>query len=978
MGAISSSLTNSSSAIEPTADALEAATGRVLAAGDAAARRAALLAALDQHPADPFLDHLKAASERLFTVNAQDSLRLADALIEAAELADRPRHRALGLLARGDALRTLGRYQEAHDTFEAAGAAFLDIGDEVGWARTRTGWVTVSYFLGRGADALCGVGAAHDVLIAHGESLRAAGLDQNTAVVCYFLGRYDEALTLYDRAHGLLRALGSVAEERAAWVTANKAMVLTLLGEFDEALALHEEARRVFVRCGATLSVLRQDQFIADVYVSQGRYTEALRLYADALDAFDRQGDETHATWVSLNMIDCYLRLNRAADALALAEETAIRAERCGAPIEQAKAHFACALALGRLGEHERALLLLDSAAGMFAATDHASDAANAHLLRAGLHLGDEAWALAIGEAERASAHFAARKVVVRRAQAELIRARALLGLGDGAAAEAVVAATLAEIAGRDLPWLAHECHHIRARVAQSRGDCQAVLAECDAALAAIEQVQRWLTGDWRGDFLADKLAVYHDALNCCLHLSPPDPERAFAYLERAKSRALVEYLANNPGVRAQARDPDDQAIAGALHRLRAEHDWFYDRLYGFGYSRREGAVGQGSSEEEALVLREQIRTRERQIGRLVERLDLRQAGGAAGITTPALSSAQVRSQLDGQTLLLEYALNDQGGAIFVLTRHSLAVVPLGLSLGQLQRRLNLWQLSLAASARALAEGQPLAQLGANARGHLHALYRLLIAPVAAHLAGYQRLIIIPSGPLHQLPFHALHDGERFLIERHELVTCPSSNLLALCMDQPRRGGGSVLIVANSDQGRLPAVAAEAQGVAALLPTEAYLERSATREAVIAAAPRHPIVHLAAHAEARLDNPIFAHLKLADGQLTTQDVIGLDLRGSLVVLSGCETGRAAVRGGDELIGLSRAFLHAGASTLVQSLWRVEDRSTAELMRRFYLALAAGEPKGAALRAAQLALLEEQQGNPYLWAAFQLVGAYGRA
>ncbi len=94
-------------------------------------------------------------------------------------------------------------------------------------------------------------------------------------------------------------------------------------------------------------------------------------------------------------------------------------------------------------------------------------------------------------------------------------------------------------------------------------------------------------------------------------------------------------------------------------------------------------------------------------------------------------------------------------------------------------------------------------------------------------------------------------------------------------------------------------------------------------------------MHLAAHGEARLDNPTFAHLQLADGQLTTADVFNLALDGALVTLSACETGRSVVTGGDELIGLARGFLYAGAATLVQSLWRVEDGSTARLMERFY-------------------------------------------
>jgi CHAT domain-containing protein len=170
----------------------------------------------------------------------------------------------------------------------------------------------------------------------------------------------------------------------------------------------------------------------------------------------------------------------------------------------------------------------------------------------------------------------------------------------------------------------------------------------------------------------------------------------------------------------------------------------------------------------------------------------------------------------------------------------------------------------------------------------------------------------------------------------------------------------------------------EARLVSALFPGACYVDEHATRAALEDAAAIHGVLHLAAHGEARLDNPVFAHLRLADGQFSTVDVFNLPLDGALVTLSACETGRSVVAGGDELIGLSRGFLFAGAATVVQSLWRVEDGSTSRLMGWFYQALRDGRSKGAALREAQLTLLGDPNGvtHPYFWAPFQLLGAGG--
>jgi CHAT domain-containing protein len=295
---------------------------------------------------------------------------------------------------------------------------------------------------------------------------------------------------------------------------------------------------------------------------------------------------------------------------------------------------------------------------------------------------------------------------------------------------------------------------------------------------------------------------------------------------------------------------------------------------------------------------------------------------------------------------------------------------------------LHRWQLNLDTTARALSAGTSLNGLARNARGILESLYRMLIQPVADELVAAQceRLVIVPYGPTHAVPFHALFDGERYLLESVEVVTCPSSSLLRLCNARSRKDsdGQGTLVVANSNSGTLPYVLEEAKRISALLPGRILVEAEATRAAFVEAAPHYSIVHLVAHGEARLDNPTFAHIRLADGQLNPADIFNLELDGALVTLSACETGRSVVMGGDELIGLSRGFLYAGAATLVQSLWRVEDGSTARMMVQFYRALRAGHTRGDALRRAQLALLTDPETgvHPYFWAPFQLLGASG--
>jgi CHAT domain-containing protein len=251
----------------------------------------------------------------------------------------------------------------------------------------------------------------------------------------------------------------------------------------------------------------------------------------------------------------------------------------------------------------------------------------------------------------------------------------------------------------------------------------------------------------------------------------------------------------------------------------------------------------------------------------------------------------------------------------------------------------------------------------------LQRLYSLLIEPLGVHSDRKQQLVIIPYGALHYLPFHLLYDGSQYLIEQYEIVILPASGLGTR---PPIRQKPGALVVAHSWDGRLPHTLAEAKIVKEFFDGELYAEEMAHRS-VLAIEPSQ-ILHIATHGEHRLDQPDLSYLQLADGQLYADDLLQQNLSYELVTLSGCETGRANVSGGDELIGLGRGFLYAGAGALLVSMWKVVDSSTMNFMKQMYQALHAGDSKAAALRKAQREMLaEDRQLHPAFWGAFQLIG-----
>jgi CHAT domain-containing protein len=172
---------------------------------------------------------------------------------------------------------------------------------------------------------------------------------------------------------------------------------------------------------------------------------------------------------------------------------------------------------------------------------------------------------------------------------------------------------------------------------------------------------------------------------------------------------------------------------------------------------------------------------------------------------------------------------------------------------------------------------------------------------------------------------------------------------------------------------RSPAIVDELQSLSRLLPgPSAFLGAEATASRLFEHAASSRYIHIAAHGEFRSDNPMFSSIRLADGPINALDLYRLSLQAELVALSGCSTGAGKILSGDELVGLARGLMHAGARAVLLTLWEIHDPSTAAFMDDFYAHLLRGNTPSAALRHAMLTLREKFP-EPYYWAPFMLSG-----
>jgi CHAT domain-containing protein len=241
---------------------------------------------------------------------------------------------------------------------------------------------------------------------------------------------------------------------------------------------------------------------------------------------------------------------------------------------------------------------------------------------------------------------------------------------------------------------------------------------------------------------------------------------------------------------------------------------------------------------------------------------------------------------------------------------------------------------------------------------------------VRPHLAT-RRVVVVPHGDLHGVPFPALRLDGASLLDEHEVVLAPSAALFLHGLSRSGAPASGCLILGVPD-GAAPLIGQEVRRVGEIHPgAQAFVGSAATR-AALAAGGRARWVHVASHAAFEAEDPMQSGLLLGDGWLAADEVYDLRLEADVVVLSGCATGRAGVTEGDDLLGLVRGFLHAGAGNLVTSLWRVDDDSTLRFMERLHREIAGGASPAAAIRSAALSHRREFP-HPHDWAAFVLTG-----
>ncbi|MGO8950137.1 MAG: CHAT domain-containing protein [Ktedonobacterales bacterium] len=876
---------------------------------------------------------------------------------------------ALGLLAQADAMRQAGKSLRAMALFDRSAATFRAAGLPIGWARARGGWAVAASDADMATDAdLAAMEEVYGVLREANEQFRLANVQQNVALAYHYIGNFPAAFSMWDEALATLGQPSTFRERNLqAMILANQALTRLWQGELDASFTLHSETRRLFQDVNeqgrAALEILK----LSIVEQERGHLAEALRLSTLAYEDLKRREHRNTATLALLHRAKILIKLNRLEEAVESTSEATSELSRQQSVHDLIDALCTKAQALARSGDGPAALKCLKEAEEKAGGRSH-PHAFRIALERAALFLqlgqAAEAHAIALDVAERSRAH----NVLIHQRMGLLLAAESTLALNQLDEAR-TQAEQLLEL-GRDTigAELSYRCELLLARIAHQRGQNTKALEYYDSVVAILSSFVQELAYDRRTDFLEDKDAFYMEALTVALDAN--DPVKAFIYLEQQRARSTWLVTSGN--------DAD-------LERLRTRHRALSASL-----------LASPAEPRAAEVARRELR---KLAGQITERI----AAMATKIRSQsAVDVAGILAAIPPQSAVVAYALTPREMAIFVLAGGRIDCVRVQGALEELEtldrhlrQRRESFARQVAGSTGVSVEWE---QAALNAVKHsLHGLWNILIAPVEPLLPpDGGSLIFVPHGQLHQQSLSGLYDGARYVTERwvvnwlpscqvllqlaigdQDIVASASRNTLPIDVTSAADLRSLLALGYASDEHDLPQVTSEVEVIAALTGGTAVTGKRATGSLLRERAAAHAYLHLAAHGAARRDVPNSSFVELADGLFHPVDALALSLQTcQLVVLSACETGLGKARGGDDQLGLVRAFGLAGAHAILATLWRVNDDASRVFMENFYKWLAAGETPAEALRATQQAFISGAAGSihrhPYYWAGFRLV------
>ena len=858
------------------------------------------------------------------------------------------------------------------------------------------------------------------------DSVGFANTLNNLGMAYAWIGDSAKALTYMEQAATLIGKAGEARKESS--VLGNICVIQRDLGQYKKAMEACEKALKTKREVGDQNGQATTLNNMANLVASMGDYQKALDFYNQALSTHRLAGDR-HGEGVVLNNIAwAYGNLGEYEKAIEFYNEALKPMRELGYTYGIAKILSNIGVNYADLKDYRKALEMHLEVLPLRPEKDDREGRGTtfSNIALCYFKLGDK---------QKALEHYTQALVLHRSTGNQLTLAKTLKNFGvfqrdSGQTAKAFEyfneALAITRTVGEPT-WEATTLSEL-AKLEFDRGNLAEARKLIEQAIAAIESLRVNLKShQLRASFLASVRKYYEFDVDVLMQMHRQRPSEGFAEAalqisEKGRARSLLELL-------REARAEIKQGVEPSL----IERESFLRRKIGEKAEQQTRLLSKKYTPEQASALSKEIETLTTEYDQVQTRIRQASPRYAALVEPSPIGVEAIQKQLlDADTLLLEYALGEQKSFVWAITPDSVKSfeLPGRAQIEQVAKQFYqlLTQRGVNVSNETLAERKQRLNHAESEYPVVAAnLSRMLLAPLAAELK-QKRLVIVAEGVLQYVPFAALPSPEnsRPLIVDHEIVTLPSASVLAVLREEfanrkPASKAVAVLAdpvfsatdarltgktvetnpvsfdaersAAESGLGglmRLRFSRQEADEIARLAGDKRNLKAldfSANRSvATDARLSDYRIVHFATHGLINNQHPDLSGIVLSlvdeqgrpqNGFLRLYDIYNLKLNADLVVLSACQTALGKEIKGEGLVGLTRGFMYAGAPRVVASFWRIDDRATADIMRRFYEAmLKDGLTPAAALRAAQVSMLNDKRWqSPHFWAAFTLQGEW---
>ena len=929
-------------------------------------------------------------------------------------------------------------YAPALEHFQKGLAISEAIGNKAGIADGLRGIGIVHFFRGNFAQALEQFQQSLAISEAIGNKDQIARTLSNIGTAQMSQGNFAQALEYYQKSLALSETSGD--PEWVRGTLTNIGSVYNRQGNYTKALEIYEKTLALNEAAGDKPGIARALGNIGTIYGAQGNYAQSLEYYQKTRIQVEALGDKRSLSIMLSNIANAHSKFGNYIKALEYFQQSLALREQIGdkagianalggigcihfsqGNYAQALEHYQKSLVISEaLGDKFQSTYTLDNIGSVYKAQGNYARALEQYQKSLGIKeaIGDkDGIAVSLhhlgniqtlqGNYSQALKYFQQSLAISepmgdKSADSDTLNDMGYASSLDGNYAQALDFAGRAMVLAKQFDyshdlWRAQNLAGLSYRALNQFTAARQAFAE---AIATIEKLRAQVVGGGQEQqhFFEESLNPYHGIIE--LLVTQNQAGEALAYAERAKARVLVDVLRSGRiDVTKAMTAPEQEQERGFNNQLVSLNTQIS----------RENQRAQPDptrlNDLKAQLQKVRLDYEAFQTGLYAAHPELKAQRGEI----EALTSEQLRALLpDAQSALLEYVVAEEQAYLFVLTVNAagttteLKVYPLAIKEKELGAR-------VAQFRETVASGSP------GFRQPASELYDLLLKPAAAQLQGRTALVIVPDGALWELPFQTLQPGpNRYLIEDRAIAYAPSLTTLRemnklrerkqeaansptlLAFGNPALGqqnsSGTKPVLMDEKLDPLPEAERQVNAIRQIYgaaKSRVYIGAAANEEHAKAEAGSYRILHLATHGVLNDSSPMYSYLQLAhaegdnneDGMLEAWEIMKLDLKADLVVLSACETGRGRVGTGEGMIGLSWALFIAGSPTSILSQWKVDSASTTELMVEFHRQLKAqmANPAGSfsaarALREADLKLLRsERYRHPFYWAGFVVTG-----